>query len=62
MVAHAYDPSTWEAETGGSLQIQDHPKLKASVNGIAKPCFKKTERKEKRKKRGKEKMTKINER
>ena len=27
MVAHAFNPSTWEAEAGGSLSVQDQPGL-----------------------------------
>jgi hypothetical protein len=27
MVGHAFNPSTWEAEAGGSLWIRDRPDL-----------------------------------
>ena len=49
VVAHAYNPSTWEAEAGGccefetSLGYKSEPK--ASLRYIARPCLKKTKNK-----------------
>lgn len=44
MVAHSCNSSTWEAERGGSVQVQDQlgpqSKPKASLNHIERPCLK----------------------
>lgn len=44
MVAYAYNPSAWEAKTGGLLPVQDQPRLpnefEASQNCIIKACLK----------------------
>ena len=40
MVAHACNPSTWEAETGGS-QIHSQPQLLSeAIHNLVRPCFK----------------------
>jgi hypothetical protein len=44
VVAHAFDPSTWEAEAGGSLEFQD------SQGYSEKPCLKKTKTNKQKKK------------
>ncbi|XP_063084659.1 ubiquitin-conjugating enzyme E2 R1 isoform X1 [Cavia porcellus] len=55
VVAHTCHPSTQEAEAGGSLRDRDQPglqsKLKASLDCIARPCLKKTKKKEKKRAR-----------
>ena len=33
MVAHAYNPSTWEAEAGESVQVRDQPGLQKWAQG-----------------------------
>ena len=50
MVAHAFNPSTREAEAGGSLGVRRQPGLQELVPGQAtkateKPCLKKTKKK-----------------
>ena len=35
VVAHAFNPSTWEAEAGRSLGVQDQPGLQELVPGWA---------------------------
>ena len=40
MVAHAYNPNTWEAETGGS-QVRSQPwQLSKTLNNFGRTCFK----------------------
>ena len=40
MVAHACNPSTWEAETGG-LQVLSQPQLLSeALRNLVRPCFK----------------------
>ena len=40
MVAHACNPSTWEAETGGS-QVRGQPQLLSeALRNLVRPCFK----------------------
>ena len=40
MVAHACNPSTWEAETGGS-QVHGQPLLLSeALRNLVRPCFK----------------------
>ena len=46
VVAHAFNPSPWEAEAGGSLRVRGQPgvqnKFWDSQNGYTeKPCLKK---------------------
>ena len=39
MVVHACNPSTWEAETGGS-QVRDQPRqLSEALSNLARPCI-----------------------
>ena len=39
MVAHTYNPSTWEAETGG-LQVQGQPQqISEALTNLVRPCF-----------------------
>ena len=44
MVAHSFNSSTWEAETGGSLWVQDQPGLhrefQDSQGYVERDCFK----------------------
>jgi hypothetical protein len=43
MVAHTNNPSTWEAETGGSLNSRPaylHSEFQVSHGYIVKPCIK----------------------
>lgn len=44
MVAHTFNPSFWEAEGGGSVQIKDQPslhsELRQSQTYIVLPCHK----------------------
>ena len=46
MVAHAFNPSTQEAEAGGYLQVRGQPGLQSefqdSQDYPEKPCFQKT--------------------
>ena len=38
-VVHACNPSTWEAETGGS-QVRSQPQLLSeALRNVARPCF-----------------------
>ena len=40
VVAHACNPSTWEAETGGS-QVGGQPQLPSeALRNLVRPCFK----------------------
>ena len=40
MVAHTCNPSTWEAETGGS-QVRGQPQLLSeTLHNLVRPCFK----------------------
>ena len=40
MVAHTCNPSTWEAETGGS-QVRGQPQLLSeALRNLVRPCFK----------------------
>lgn len=43
MVAHTFNPSTWEAEVGGSLWAQGKPGLESEFQDIQgyteKPCL-----------------------
>ena len=40
MVVHACNPSTWEAEIGGS-QVRGQPqKLSEALPNLVRPCFK----------------------
>ena len=40
LVAHTCNPSTWEAETGGS-QVQDQTQqFSETLSSLVKPCFK----------------------
>ena len=40
VVAHAFNPSTWEAETGGS-QVRGQPQpLSEALRNLVRPCFK----------------------
>ena len=40
VVVHTYNPSTWEAKTGGS-QVQNQPQqLSETLSNLARPCFK----------------------
>jgi hypothetical protein len=43
VVAHAFNPSTWEAEAGGSLLVQGQPSLQSefqdSQGYTEKPCL-----------------------
>ena len=40
MVAHTCNPSTWEAETGGS-QVHGQPQLLSdALRNLVRPCFK----------------------
>ena len=59
MVAHAFNPSTEEAEAGGSLWVRGQPDLQELVRGqepktTENPCLEKS-KKEKKKKKEKEK-------
>ena len=45
VVAHAFIPSTREAEAGGSLCVRGQPGLQALVPGQRNPVFKKTTKK-----------------
>jgi hypothetical protein len=58
VVAHAFNPSTWEAEAGGFLS-SGQPGLQSefqdSQSYTEKPCLEKTEKKRKEKKRKEEK-------
>ena len=52
MVAHAFNPSTREAEAGGSLWVWGQPGLQELVPGqeskaTEKPCLEKSEKKKK---------------
>ena len=39
MVAHAYNPSTWEAETGGS-QVEGQPQqFSETLSNLVRPYF-----------------------
>jgi hypothetical protein len=60
VVAHAFNPSTWEAEAGGFLGQPDlQSEFQDSQGYTEKPCLKKKKKKKKRKKeRNKEKKTK----
>ena len=54
VVAHAFNPSTREAEAGGSLWVRGQPGLQELVPGQApkiteKPCLKKKKKKKKKK-------------
>jgi hypothetical protein len=41
MVAHAFNPSTWEAETGGFLSSGLQSELQDSQSYTEKPCLEK---------------------
>ena len=45
MVAHACNPSTWEAETGGSQVRNQLQLLNEALCNFVRPCFKNKEEK-----------------
>jgi hypothetical protein len=49
MVAHAFNPSTWEAEAGGFLSSRGQPGLQSEFQDIQdyteKPCLEKQKQK-----------------
>jgi hypothetical protein len=53
VVAHAFNPSTWEAETGGFLSSRSQPGLQSefqeSQSYTEKPCLEKPKKKKKKK-------------
>jgi hypothetical protein len=61
MVAHAFNPSTWEAEAGGFLSsrpawsTEQVPGQPRATQRTEKPCFKKPKKKKKKRKRKKRK-------
>ena len=51
-VAHAFNPSTWEAEQGDLCEFNDSLVYRVSsrtAGATGRPCFKKTEREKERK-------------
>jgi hypothetical protein len=51
MVAHAFDPSTWEADAGRFLSSGLQSELQDSLSYTEKPCLKKQKKKTKNKKK-----------
>ena len=60
-VAHAFNPSTWEAEAGESLLVRDLPGLQELVPGQAPKQHRETlsQKTKKKKKKKKEKQSKT---
>jgi hypothetical protein len=53
VVAHAFNPSTWEAETGGFLSLPGlQSEFQDSQDYAEKPCLEKPKKKKKKKKSG----------